>query len=329
MERSLARIEPSPPVAVPDPAVLRGVHAFVHRSGIYTQLLIDHVPCTLFLGRLYPPGSDMSPFIPLAEIPSQVERRSQYVKQLSDAMDAEPEGTTLNWVLRWERMIWEKLYREELAVRVLARIEKLDPDHMLWRGMTNRSGTPVVSIFAVHDVPVYRVLWPLYKPRDPLPIGRIPKRTPNCPLQGLSALCVHPLHYYVPEPTMPAPHLRTKRGMVDGRPTKMHEWYEHPVTHKLMCKDCGGELGERMQYRWLQERQAAQAAGTDRMGWVPDRLHCPTCYARRREVSGQLGTQLRGSTWQHERKTLQEHYDWKEFFERNAWRRSPQPDDEV
>lgn len=329
MTQSLVRIAALPPVVTPDQAVLSVLEPFVPRGDVFTRFRYENVPYTLFLGRAYPPGQEPEQLRSLAEIPSQTERRSRYVALLSSALDAEPTPA-----LQYERMVWERLYRSALSERVLARIDRLD-EHMLWRDRTNRSGTPIVSIFAAHDMPVYRLLWPLYRSREPLPLNRIPRRTPNCPAEyGPTVLCVNPMHYYVAEPTQPAPHLRTKRGMIDYRTPKMSTY--HDENGVWLCDRCGKPLSERSQHRLsvIEGMMPAHPYDTAQPWYGkprPERMHCPTCYRRRATESGGLGRQLRGPKGYEDEPMPQETLDYAQWFTDRAYKRAfpegEEPDD--
>jgi hypothetical protein len=176
-------------------------------------------------------------------------------------------------------------------------------DHLLWTRPFYRKH-PTLNFYDSHNMLVVRLHWLVRRPGELLPLDRNPQKIPNlCPDQGELRACVNSLHYFLPEPTTPAPNPRTRRGMPDGRTTKNNKWYEDPKDGLIRCQQCNEALAPGVQARF-------QQYGT---GGLRDHLHCPHCYHVRMEQSGGLGRQVRGISRRNEL-TPREMEEEREFF---------------
>jgi hypothetical protein len=339
MIQSLVRITELDPIRPLSKAVLealppRPLLMPVKRYFPVMRLVVPGSPL-LFLGRLYDPRSvdlliagSRSPASPaetclldLATDPNRMSALSQYVWLQHDALDHEQDPDVLDG-LGWEMARWHKRMQHTLDTHIRLYYHQ-QGDHLLWQGRCNRSGTPVTNIFALHDVPVYRVLWPFYRPTDPLPTDRIPKRICSTPVA-----CVNPLHHYLPEPTVLAANPRTVRGKPDMRTQKMQRWYEDG-DGRVRCYNCNEEMSQAVQRRNAILRGRMQAMPGEEVAELPDYLHCPTCYARRVSESGPLGRQVRGVTRLGE-PTVYEREFVQNFMREHEWKQADvwdEPDD--
>lgn len=326
MSTSLVRIDAVPPVFTPAPDMLANPKlSYTLRSPFIGFRLAnrDYLESgqinrfVLFLGNLYPAhifddavhGHETIGLWAAIQLVAgagrPTEQRSMYRYTLHDAQQtAYRERMPANhlYALSVERAIIEARDEELLWEPIGQHLDKdTVPGHWLWTGRRSRNPSPSVNVMGMHDVPVYRVLWPSEQP-DFLPADRHPVRTPNCPIHGITRFCVRPLHYMLSEETSVAPNPRTRRGQPDGRTRSTVRWIAD-ATNTLRCaNDEHHILGPKTQHRYRVSQGLEDLAPGESMKPFPWFVHCPGCYARRMDESGGLGRQLRGS-WKYREPT--------------------------
>jgi hypothetical protein len=317
---TLARILDGPP-SLPQPTTQPVLHLAPSRLertvGLIRLPPLAHHPQggLLFLGRVWPfslltyvwkaellTDPELLEMRAWLDLPGYLEKRSRYAQLLWQATQT-PDSDQRSLAIAYEQHLWLRFDRAAL-VNVFARIEPLG-EHMLWSSRSNpRLGRPVANAFGVHSVTVHRLLWPHFRPGEPLPANRNPKKNVQiCPDMDIHRWCVNPLHYYLSERMEPAPNVRTVRGAPDGRVSTMPRWEEH-ADSRIYCQPFGHLLNDH-----------AQQLFRDRGYGMPKFQYCGDC--RRARLAQSPEMQIRGPAKQRER-TYAEMRDGEEFL-RAAW----------
>lgn len=183
---------------------------------------------------------------------------------------------------RWHQALQQHLRAHNLLPNltpegVYARYAFVKADghgHWRWMGHRPRTGEPAVNIWGQHDVPVYKVLWALYRPGVAIPPGRRAVRTPGVGCgPNDDPPCVHPDHFYISDPAvLPAKSWRGNRK-VTGLPPNMVRWHVGEDGWVYCSRWPDHRLGDAIQQRYRQQH-----------GALATYVYCAECHKLRKEA---------------------------------------------
>lgn len=115
--------------------------------------------------------------------------------------------------------------------------------HFIWHGATTPNGIPVMRTWNGRPyVPVYRILWPLYRPDDC--IGRPQRNERVC----IDTHCANPMcfEFAIPIAVLGRDVAGTWRTRQEGKPARRPLWRGRTITHLGIeypaCEQCGTPL---------------------------------------------------------------------------------------
>ena len=199
-------------------------------------LFLPRYQSFLYLATLLPIG-DVRLDALLATHP--VHRRAEYhfALQRLDTQpipwsDSDELTAKQRFLIGFEFKTWHTATRRELGARGLlpdsaAGLVRPDGDHWRWHGPTPRSGEPATNIWGAKDVPVYRLLWLIYRD-DMLPSDRRPVRIQGSGCYDLDTLaCCNPWHFGLSRRTdrRRMPRTWTQRRHALGLTPEMVRWF--------------------------------------------------------------------------------------------------------